>query len=152
MKKKHRKRDRKRNGNKDENKDGNRDSKKDMQELFGKNEKRSFIYLLIFLLSVFIRVHPWFQSLSLCLRASVANFPCPGAKGLPGLPLLRARRVLLLGQRMMGSRFHMGMRRSVRASLRAAKCASYRAARRSRFRPGTRHTDTRSAPKNPLWP
>src|ERR1700675_3574811 len=149
MKKKHRKRDGKRNGNRDENKDGNRDTKKDRQELFGKNEIRSFIYLSIFLsfylsiflLSVFICVHLWFQSLSLCLRASVANSLCPGARGLPGPPLLRARRVLLLGRRTMGSRFHMGMRRSVRESLRAAKCASYRVVRRSRFRRGTRHTD-----------
>jgi len=36
-----------------------------------------------------------------------------GARGLPTLPLLRARRVLLLGQRTRGIRFRTGMRRSV---------------------------------------
>src|ERR1700730_7600208 len=40
----------------------------DWQQLLGKNEMRSFIYFLFFLLSVFICVHLWFQLL-FCAQA-----------------------------------------------------------------------------------
>jgi len=39
--------------------------KRDNQKLLGKIEMQSFIYLFAFLLSVFLCVHLWFQSLSL---------------------------------------------------------------------------------------
>src|SRR5580704_2670174 len=48
--------------------------KRELQEMFGKNEMRSFIYLIFFLLSVFICVHLWFQ---MCFCAE-AREDCQG--------------------------------------------------------------------------
>src|SRR5882672_5667085 len=105
---------------------------------------RPFSCFFVFLLSVFICVHLWFQCLSLSF------FMHRGGRGLLALPLLYARRVLPLGRRTMGSRFRTGMRRSIRASWRAASCASCRAVGRSRCRRGTRHRDTSLARRIPF--
>src|SRR5690242_6387476 len=101
-----------------------------------------FKVLVVFF--TFISAHP-------CAPVVPNSLPLrPGGKGLPGLLLLRARRVHLQVLHRRGNRFRTGMRRLTRVSSRATIHARGKAARKNRYRRGRHHIDTNSARSIPF--